>query len=282
MYGAVALALLVGVETLAAPVSAQSLSLASGNSKMPIEIYAEQGIEWRRGDQNFIARGNARAVRDDVTVHADELTAHYREAKGGKSEITRIDADGKVRIVSPTETVTGDKGIYDVETGVLVLTGKKLKLVTPHDTVTARDSLEYWERRQMAVARGNALAVQGDRRIKADILTAHFNQDSKGKSSISRIEAFGDVLISTKGDVARGERGVYNLVTGLATLAGSVKITRGENQLNGEFAEINLNTGISRLTMGPNSVGTRRRVRGLFVPEKKAADSKPTTDSKDQ
>ena len=50
-------------------------------------------------------------------------------------------------------------------------------------------------------------------------------------------------------------------------MSGNVRITRGQNQLNGDFAEVNLSTGISRLLTSTDSAGDKR-VRGLFVPQK--------------
>ena len=48
----------------------------------PIAVTASDGIEWRQNEQEVIARGNARAVRGDVTVTADRLIAHYRKKPG--------------------------------------------------------------------------------------------------------------------------------------------------------------------------------------------------------
>ena len=72
-------------------------------------------------------------------------------------------------------------------------------------------------------------------------------------------------MITTAEEVARGDEGIYNVDSETAILQGNVRITRGENQLNGERAEVNLKTGISKLLAGPD--GTRQRVRGLFNPK---------------
>ena len=54
------------------------------------------------------------------------------------------------------------------------MTGRDLKLTTPNDVLTARDSLEYWSQKHMAVARGNAVVVTNDgRRLAADTLVAY-------------------------------------------------------------------------------------------------------------
>lgn len=244
------------------PVRAQAIGLPGQNRDVPVEINAEDGIEWQRDARAYIARGKARARQGEVTVHGDTLIAYYRDAPTGGTEIWRMDAQENVRIVSPDQTAFGDKAVYDVTRGVLVLTGNT-RLVTSEDTITARDSLEFWEKRALAVARGNAIAVRGDKRLRADVLTAHFKRGKNGKSRIHRVEAFDNVLISSPTEIIRSRRAVYNLATGIVVLTGSVKITRGDDQLNGEAAEVNLNSGVSRML----STG-KGRVRGVFKPRR--------------
>lgn len=118
-----------------------------------------------------------------------------------------------------------------------------------------------------------------DRKIKADILTAHLRKDENEESKVYRVDAFGSVLITTPTEIARGEKGVYFVDTGIATLTGAVKITRGDNQLNGEIAEINMNTGVSRILAGAGKGGESKPVRALIVPAKKSA-KKPAANSK--
>ena len=240
--------------------SAQVIGLPGQDRTKPIEINAEDGIEWRQREKIYVARGKARATQGEVTVHADVLTAHYREMPGGSTEIWRIDANGNVRIAAPNQTAYGDNAVYDVGKGLLVLTGK-VRLVTETDQISARDSLEYWEKRSFAVARGEATAVRGDRRLAADVLVAHFKKGGDGTSKIHEIEAFDNVLISSPEEIVRAEHGIYDVETGIATLTGSVKITRGENQLNGARARVNLNTGVSLITGGAQGV------RGYLAPE---------------
>ncbi len=63
----------------AASAWAQQLDLAHGG---PISITASDGIEWRQEQREVIARGNAQAVRGNVTVTADRLIAYYRPKAG--------------------------------------------------------------------------------------------------------------------------------------------------------------------------------------------------------
>lgn len=281
---------------------AQGLSLGGVSEDRPIDVSADSGIEWQQDAQVYIARGNAIAKRGTTEVHADTLTAHYRPSKSadGGNEIYRLDADGHVTIKSPTQTVVGDQAVYDVDQQIGIVTGKALKLTTPTDVVTARDSFEWYDQKQIAVARGDAVAVREARRIRADVLTAHMTKDkpkpdeskpaakpanaspaapnakagaaagplgdSDEGSRISRMDAQGNVLVSTATDISRGDYGVYNADTGIATLIGNVTVTRGPNAVRGEYAVVDLNNNISRMMPGPPTSGTpAKRVEGFFV-----------------
>lgn len=272
---------------------AQSLDLNQGG---PIEITAIDGIEWRQADQVVVARGEARAARGGVTVDADRLIARYRPRGGAAqpapqvgatnpvagSEIWRLEAEGRVRITSQTERATGERAVYDMDQAVMVLSGQGLALETPDQRITARDSLEYWPQRRMAVARGGAVVTTSDnRRIAADTLVAYFTEAPQAEaprpaqparpgglpgggegSRVERVEAFGGVEIRTAEEVVRGDRAAYSPQTGLAQMTGGVRITRGENQLNGQEAIVDLRAGISRLVSAPG-----QRVQGLILPQ---------------
>ena len=253
-----------------------AFGLPSDKDGQPVAVEAEQGIEWQQQKQVYIARGNAKATRGEVTVYGQVLMAYYRKTASGGSDIWRLEADGAVKIAATNETARGDKAVYDVDNGIFVLTGKDLKLDTPKAAITAHDSLEYWQKMSYAIARGDARATREDKTVRANVLTAHFKPDQKGALQIRDIEAFQDVLITTPSAVARAMYGDYNLESGIAVLKGAVKITRGDDQLNGECAEVNLNTGISRLF----SCAAQDRVRGLLVPKQNELRQDPVPKGK--
>jgi lipopolysaccharide export system protein LptA len=241
---------------------AQAQEVTKEGAGGAIELEAEDGIEWLRNEKRYIATGNAIAKRGGVTIKADELIAHYNEDADGNSQaIYRLDAIGHVVITSGQTEATGDKGVYHMDKKVAVLVGKNLQLISPRALITAEDSLEYWEERELAVARGKATVIQKDKRLQAGVLTAYIRPDKKtGKKTIQRIDATGGVHISTKREIIRGAEAVYNVAEEKATICGNVKITRGENQLNGECADVNMKTGRSRLR------GGKGKVKGLILP----------------
>lgn len=259
---ALAAALLTMATALPLPAAAQLLQ-GQGDDRVPVTVEADNGIEWVRDSKTYIARGNARAIRGDTTVSADTLTARYREKPDGTTEIYVMEADGNVVIATPRERATGGRAVYNLDKANIVLTGRNLRFTSGDDVITARDTLEYWQERQVAVARGDAKASRVNQEIRADTLTAHFREAQKGGTELTRVDADGDVVITTPQEVARGREGVYDALKGTATLDGDVRITRGENQLNGQRAVVNLNTGVSRLL--PAAKGGDR-VKGLFTP----------------
>lgn len=266
----------------AGPAKAQGLGLfdQQGDQQEPIAIEADEGIEWRRDDRQYLARGSATATRGEVTLFGDVLIAHYRDgdaapaaaegagdAPGGGAEIYRLEAIGNVVIASPTERAQGDRGVYDVDEGVLVLTGRNLRLTTPTDLVTARDSLEYWDRRNTAVARGNAIARRGQEVVRGDVLQAFFRDGENGQE-LERVEGFAAVCVDNGRDVARGDYGRYDIDEDRAVLNGNVILTSGPNILRGGRAEMDMRTGVSRL------LSDGRRVSGIIAPRQADGDGR--------
>jgi lipopolysaccharide export system protein LptA len=306
------LALLALLAAMPGAAQAQGIDLTQGG---PIQVTAHDGLDWRQNDQVVIARGDARAVRGGVTVTADRLLAWYRPKSAapadgasrpaaglatsndtGGNEVYRLRAEGNVHIYTETDQAWGDQATYDLDQAVLVMTGQALKLTTPNDTLTARDTLEYWSQKHMAVARGDAIVVTNDaRRIQADTLVAYTidqqtpseprpatgkdaakgDQTAAMAGKLDHVEAFDNVSIRTLTDIVTGDRGIYVPDTGIARLGGHVRITRGDNQIDGAEAIVNMKTGVATL-----QAGDQGRVTGLVVPADKTntdgTDRKPS------
>jgi lipopolysaccharide export system protein LptA len=319
-FGASAAAILcccaapLSAEEAAKPQAAAPSQLVNPNDSQPIEIRADNGIEWQQDTKTYIARGHAVAIRGPTEVHADTLIAHYRDAKGGNTggntEIYRLDAEGNVVIQKEGETITGDHAVYDVDQAVGVVTGKNLKMTTATDTITARDRFDWYDQKQIGVARGDAVAIRNGKTIRADVLTGYMTKTpaapakpgEKSKpgatraaaktgpakpgekdpaadeeSKLSRVDAQGHVVVTNGSDVGQSDYGVYNAQTGIVTLIGNAVITRDKDVIRGQYAVMDLNTNVSR--MMPSSAaepGKHQQVRGLFV-RRDPATGQPAT-----
>ena len=94
----------------------------------PIDFTADR-LDVRRDDHVAAFIGHVEVVQGDLTLNADEVKVVYREtpddkkAGGFAGAVSRIDAQGHVRLASPKESATGDWGVYDVDKRIITLGG---------------------------------------------------------------------------------------------------------------------------------------------------------------
>ena len=244
---------------------------AAATSNPPIDVEAATQIEWNRMAQTIVARGNAKAVRADLVVTGDSLTAHYRQLPDGSTEVWQLDGDGNVTITTPSETAWGDVGTYDVDAGKLVLTskpgGRRVRMVTGDSEVTARDRLDYLRPTRVLIAYGDAVAIEPEREVRGDKLTAYLAEgEGTGRQRFSSVDAVGNVDVKTTTERITADRGRYDGPSDTATFTGRVQITSGDSVLNGCQADFDLRTGFNRLLPCPRGSGQDGRVRGVIVP----------------
>jgi lipopolysaccharide export system protein LptA len=268
VLGAISAALILGLASAAW--SQDSTGSAAGGSgsggfgldndnKDPIEISADNGIEWKRDVRTYTARGNALAQQGNTSIAADTLIAYLDE----QDEIAHWEAIGNVKIRTSQSTSYGDHADYQESTRLLVLTGQNLKVVTESQTVTARDQIEYWRDKDAVVAKGNVVIVRPQKNtiIKSDEATAYFRDktddpatpaDETGDGSeVYQVEAQGHVRVDRKEQTAFSDHLAYNPDTEVAVLTGNVVIHSKDNTYKGARAELDLQKDISRLIPAP-------------------------------
>lgn len=225
----------------------------------PIEISADNGIEWKRDARTYTARGNALAQQGSTSIAADTLIAYLDD----NDELSNWEAIGNVKISTSQSTSYGDRADYRESTRLLVLTGQNLKVVTESQTVTARDQIEYWRDKDAVVAKGNVVIVRSEKNtiIKSDEATAYFRdktddpatpEDETGDGSeVYQVEAEGHVRVDRKEQTAFSDHLAYNPDTEVAILTGNVVIHSKDNTYKGARAELDLQKDISRLLPAP-------------------------------
>jgi lipopolysaccharide export system protein LptA len=257
---------------LAAPFGANAQDQATTSSDsgfdlggaQPIEISADNGIEWNRDTKTYTARGNAVATQGTSELHADTLIASYSESS---NQVDHVVAEGAVKIMSPSQTAYGDHADFDQTRRLLVMTGAALKIESADQTVTARDAFEYWQDQDALVAKGDVVVVKTDgTKINGNQVTSYFRKDAEtGKREAFQVKAEGDVRIDTGKEVATCNRALYDPKTQIAVLTGNVVLTQNKNVFRGARAEIDMAKGISRLLPSPGE-----RVRTTIQPKQKS------------
>jgi lipopolysaccharide export system protein LptA len=146
-------------------------------------------------------------------------------------------------------------------------------------------TLEMRDKKKEATFSGNVKVVQGDTTMTSKTLVVFYEStqapaagpapDSKaptksapiqsstpgpgGSSSIRRLEARGNVVVTQKDQVVTGETAVFDTKTNLITMLGGVVLTQCKNVLRGDRLLVDMTTGVSRVESDSG------KVQGLFI-----------------
>lgn len=146
-------------------------------------------------------------------------------------------------------------------------------------------SLEMRDKKKEATFSGNVKVVQGDTTMTSKTLVVFYESNSGaaqpaatpaakgakaapmqsstpgpgGSSSIKRLEARGNVVVTQKDQVVTGETAVFDTKTHLITMLGGVVLTQCKNVLKGDRLLVDMTTGVSRVESDSG------KVQGLFI-----------------
>ena len=133
------------------------------------------------------------------------------------------------------------------------------------------DSLEVKQSENLAIFRGDVDAVQGNMLLRADQLFVHYRKDNdtSDEPGIARIDAEGNVFISSPDETAQGAKAIYSVDDQKIWVSGHVILTQGDNIIEGDQLELDLKSGESRVLSKKTGAGGGKRVRGVFIPKKR-------------
>lgn len=137
------------------------------------------------------------------------------------------------------------------------------------------DELEVQNKACISVWRGRAEALQGQARLRADLLRAVFETKAGGTGTsacgdLIRIEAEGSVYyVTAKDQRVRGDAGAYDAMAETVTMTGDVVAVQGQNVLRGSRMVFNTKTGEGRMVGTASGRNQGARPRGVFYPAKK-------------
>lgn len=103
--------------------TAQTSALKSHDTEAPIDVDAER-IEVRDRENQAVFSGDVKIKQASLNLDAATVKVFYSRAKGSSSPvIRRLDAQGGVKLTSPSETATSRYGIYDVTAKTITMVG---------------------------------------------------------------------------------------------------------------------------------------------------------------
>jgi lipopolysaccharide export system protein LptA len=113
---------LFAVLAINADTTAQSI-LKSHDTYQPLDITADR-LEMKQKQGRAIFKGAVKVMQGNMTLNSETLTVFYKTPEGEeKPAISRLDAQGSVHLVSSTESLSGDWGVYDVDQRLITIGG---------------------------------------------------------------------------------------------------------------------------------------------------------------
>lgn len=107
------------------------------------------------------------------------------------------------------------------------------------------DQFNVTQSASTAEFKGNVLVIQGGLRLSSDKLTVEYVEGDK--TTIDRLIAEGNVLLSTPAEAAESARAVYVLTSQQLEMTGTVVLKQGGNVMTGEKLSVNIAEGTGRM-----------------------------------
>lgn len=130
------------------------------------------------------------------------------------------------------------------------------------------DRLEVKQKENIALFTGNVVVTQSNMSLVSDRITVFYQGDRKenSTSSISRLDASGNVVMTSPTETIKSTWGVYDFAEKIITLGGEVELSNTDGQINSPRLQLNLTTGQITMDGGRIEGGTPSRVTGQFTP----------------
>jgi lipopolysaccharide export system protein LptA len=134
-----------------------------------------------------------------------------------------------------------------------------VKVVQGDTTMTSKKLVVFYESAPAPAAAADAKATDAKATAKSAPPIQSATPGPGGASSIKRLEAHGNVVVTQKDQVVTGETAVFDTKTNLVTMLGDVVLTQGKNVLRGDRLLVDMTTGVSRVESDTG------KVQGLFI-----------------
>jgi lipopolysaccharide export system protein LptA len=139
--------------------------------------------------------------------------------------------------------------------------------------ITANEA-EVVNSKCLAIWRGAAEALQGDSRLRADVITVHEAIKGAGADgqqacgATQTVVADGHVYYVTPTQNARGDHAIYSAAADQIVMTGDVIVVQGKDVARGDRLVIQVSTKQFTMESAASGAGQRNRVRGVFYPDK--------------
>ena len=262
------------------------------------DVLVRQGRNQLKGERLYVERATGRTQLttpgpDKERPGRISARLYRNEESTGQSAKAQMKRLVQTATETATEAANGTANVFKTDPSA------------PIDIDATRLNVD--DRAKQAVFKGDVRAVQGDFVVRTSELRTYYTgaagltepasaTDQKAPAQVSRIEASGKVIVTSKnGQKATGDQAVYNVKDNQVVLTGNVILNQGKNTVQGNRLSIDMVTGESVIdsdasgawsataapsdSKGPTFIrsGGASRPSAIFYPrEKKPAEKQPS------
>jgi lipopolysaccharide export system protein LptA len=247
-----------------------AFAFIEGDKADALIIDAEQGLVCDARGNLCTAFGPVKATKGTSVLTCQKMVAHFHGMAGKRKELATLECQEDVifRDLKAGYKATGKRGFYDAHAKRLMLEGAPV-LSDPQATVFVGQKIIFEEATNKAIVTGRSTLRRQQHLLQADLMRVYFQKNAAGQLVFERLEAEGNVILSTPSEVAHGKRGIYRATLNTAELYDDVTLTRPSGQLKGNYAKYDMAKGQGQLYNVSEIGNPSSRVQVLLKPLKK-------------
>ncbi len=220
-----------------------------------VKVTSENGLIIDQVQKTITAMKNAHVYQEKDYIKAEKIILTYKKDQYKNNQVVKAQAYQKAQAFSQNKTAQAEEMLLYKEKSDIQ---KALNLVKNYYKEGKSDDIS-----QVVRLNKKALVKEADYLILADKMYIFYKPLNKTDSEIDRVIAIGNVRASNQNQQIEGEYGIYNPSTKMIDLYDNVRLKQGDSILTGDWANLNLETGLSSLKSKEKD---QKRIKGSLIP----------------
>ncbi len=230
-------------------------------NKNHILITSEDGLLINQTLNTITAIKNAHIYQKNDHIKAEKIVLTYKKDAYNKNQIVKAEGYTKVQAFQDAKTVQAEKMVMYKEKDEVKEVLKDLKKYP--EVVLPQTVFELLYLEKDALVKENSQLILAD---KMYVLYKNTPTAQKSEPQVDKMVAVGHVKASNGQNRIHGDLGIYDPKTKTIDLYGHVSLYQGNSRLDGTWANMNLQTGLSSLKAYDEKDKTQTRVKGSLIP----------------
>ena len=226
-------------------------------NKNNLLVTSENGLLIDQTKNTITAYENAHIYQKKEQIKAEKIILTYKKDAYNNNQVVKAEGYKNVEVLQEGKTVQADEMIFYKEKEEAL---KVLDSLKSYNFIQKQDQVQ-----EVVYLNKKTSLKEGNQRVLADKMYVIYKKGLQEKNVLDKVIAIGHVTATNGVQKILGDYGIYNPTTSLIDLYENVELHQGGSVLKGEWANLNLKSGISSLKSHDKD-STKTRVKGSLIP----------------